>query len=311
MSDEPTSDVLNAFGLTGPLRLMEGGREPVYATSDDSAVLKRAKEDCQRFVGEVLDPLPQNGFRLARALRPKAGGWTCDGWGANELLPGKPREKLSTEDVVRVLKAGQVLHAATEGVKRELVPVEDHAWARADAAVWGEGEVAVPEPWKALVNALVDFTRDEPDLGPSQLIHGDLSGNVLFAPVSDSSPSSSGSGPRSAAKHSGKTPGWSKQQQPDPGIIDFSPYFRPAAYALGIVIADALLWHGHGSELRGTVQRAGISVPVGAIARGLLFRIYTAIGLRREGVEEESEKEEVERFTMAAKAMGLGYSYTL
>lgn len=280
----------------------------MYATSENSAALKLAKEEYQRLLGEVLDPLPHEGFRLARALKPKDGGWTYDGWGANELLPGKPRETLSTDDVVTVLKAGQALHAATKGVKREVVPKENHAWARADAAVWGEGEVDVPAAWRKLVDALVDFIRDEPVLGPSQLIHGDLSGNVLFPSALDSScPSPTGT----ADKRSGKGRGQTKQSRPDPGVIDFSPYFRPAPYALGIVIADALIWHGHGSDLRGAVQRAGISVPVGAIARGLLFRVYTAIGLRREGVEEESEKEEVERFTKASKATGLGYSYNL
>jgi Ser/Thr protein kinase RdoA (MazF antagonist) len=47
---------------------------------------------------------------------------------------------------------------------------------------------------------------------PSQVIHGDLTGNVLF---DDSQP---------------------------PAIIDFSPYWRPAAYASAIVVADALVW---------------------------------------------------------------------
>lgn len=245
---------------------------------------------------------------MARVLPPKDGGWTHDGWGATELLPGRPRELLSTADVVAVLRTGQALHAATRGVGREVVPVEDHAWAWADAAVWGEGEIDVPEAWRTLVDALTDFVRDEPDLGPSQLIHGDLSGNVLFPTPSDTPSSSTSS---AASKKSGKGRRAQPKAKEEPGVIDFSPYFRPAPYALGIVMADALAWHGHGSELRGAVQRAGLSVPVGAIARGLLFRIYTAIGLRREGVEEESEAAEVERFTKAAKAMGLGYSYNL
>ena len=49
---------------------------------------------------------------------------------------------------------------------------------------------------------------------PCQLIHGDLSGNVLFH---------------------GQLP---------PAIIDFTPYWRPAGYASAIVVADALVWEG-------------------------------------------------------------------
>jgi hypothetical protein len=78
-------------------------------------------------------------------------------------------------------------------------------------------------------------------LGPAQLVHGDLTNNVLL------------------------TAG-----QP-PGIIDFSPYWRPPEYAEGIIIADALSWH----EAPATLLE-DVDVPVAAVARGLLFRMLTA-----------------------------------
>lgn len=293
--------MLAAFGLTGPARPLPGGSTQVYATG--GAALKRVSEAYQRFLGEVLSPLPHAGFRLARALRPTS-GWTHAGWGAAELLPGSPSATLSTADVLAVLRAGRALHAATAGVPRSAVPREEHAWARADAAAWGEQEVSVPRDWGRLVAALSEFVRDEPDLGPRQLIHGDLAGNVLLPPAPGDSP-----GGKRAPK------GRRKPAAPPepPGIIDFSPYFRPAAYAYGIVLADALAWHGHGPELRGQVQRAlqreGISVPAGAVARGLLFRVYAAVLLRQEGASAEGEAEELERFTRAARAMGLAHSY--
>lgn len=52
-----------------------------------------------------------------------------------------------------------------------------------------------------------------------QLVHGDLTGNVLFA--------------------EGLTP----------AIIDFSPFWRPAPYASAIVVADALVWEGADESL--------------------------------------------------------------
>jgi hypothetical protein len=45
-----------------------------------------------------------------------------------------------------------------------------------------------------------------------QIIHGDLTGNLLFAPGED------------------------------PAVIDFSPYWRPAVFAEAIIVADGLLW---------------------------------------------------------------------
>jgi hypothetical protein len=56
-----------------------------------------------------------------------------------------------------------------------------------------------------------------------------------------------------------------------PGIIDFSPYWRPPEYAEGIIIADALSWH----EAPATLLE-DVDVPVAAVARGLLFRMLTA-----------------------------------
>ena len=74
-------------------------------------------------------------------------------------------------------------------------------------------------------------------------MHGDLAGNVLLVP----------GGP--------------------PSIIDISPYWRPRSYAEGIVVADALCWHGAAPE---TLRDLG--VPVEAVARGLLLRLLTSSG---------------------------------
>jgi uncharacterized protein (TIGR02569 family) len=79
-----------------------------------------------------------------------------------------------------------------------------------------------------------------PVTAPSQLIHGDLTGNVLF----DSA-------------------------QP-PAIIDFSPYWRPTAYASAIVIADALIWEGADRQALDAVAHLG---DLGQyLVRALIFR---------------------------------------
>ena len=49
---------------------------------------------------------------------------------------------------------------------------------------------------------------------PAQVVHGDLIGNVLFAP--DASPA----------------------------IIDWPAYWRPPGWAAAVVVVDALCWHG-------------------------------------------------------------------
>ena len=82
-----------------------------------------------------------------------------------------------------------------------------------------------------------------PVITPSQLIHGDLTGNVLFDSL-----------------------------QP-PAIIDFSPYWRPTAYASAIVIADALVWEGADRQILDAVTH--IRDFGQYLVRALIFRAVT------------------------------------
>ncbi|MGH2837223.1 MAG: hypothetical protein ACRDJY_02605 [Thermoleophilaceae bacterium] len=74
-----------------------------------------------------------------------------------------------------------------------------------------------------------------------QLVHGDLSGNVLFE---DGLP---------------------------PAVIDFSPYWRPKGFASAVVAVDAVVWHEADVGLLATVvnDRDGTEL----LIRALIFRL--------------------------------------
>jgi hypothetical protein len=76
----------------------------------------------------------------------------------------------------------------------------------------------------------------------SQLIHGDLGGNVLF------------------------------HHALPPAVIDVSPYWRPAAYAAAIVVADAVAWGGAEDDL---VERLLRQQGDQLLLRAVLFRVAT------------------------------------
>jgi uncharacterized protein (TIGR02569 family) len=78
------------------------------------------------------------------------------------------------------------------------------------------------------------------DTSTSQLVHGDLTGNVLFA---DGLP---------------------------PAVIDFSPFWRPPGYATAIVVGDALLWEGADESLLAAVSRVDDFPQL--LLRALVFR---------------------------------------
>jgi Phosphotransferase enzyme family len=141
-----------------------------------------------------------------------------------------------------------VFHAALADLPQRLVQppavFRDHAWAIADRIAWEELALpAGPGFEDRELTDLLDARR--PVAAPSQLVHGDLTGNVLFA------------------------------DDMSPGIIDFSPYLRPTAYAVGVVVADAVAWDGADLELLDAVaDRPGIGQ---CLVRALIFRHVTAL----------------------------------
>ena len=115
-----------------------------------------------------------------------------------------------------MIAAGERFHAALEGVPRpSLFDARTDHWAIGDRVAWGELPAATFAHVKHLPR-LVAALR--PVDAPSQLVHGDLTGNVLFA---DGLP---------------------------PAVIDFSPYWRPTAFASAVVVGDALALGGRRRE---------------------------------------------------------------
>jgi hypothetical protein len=160
-----------------------------------------------------------------------------DGWMASAFCAGshQPGRWL---DIVAVADR---LHAALARVPRPAFDrVRDDPWANADRVAWGEASVTrfLQAPHVARLSGLL-----APVDHPSQAIHGDLTGNVLFA---DPLP---------------------------PAVIDFAVYWRPAAYARAIVVADALAWEGATpDDLAPATSGEGFGQ---FLARALLARIVT------------------------------------
>jgi Ser/Thr protein kinase RdoA (MazF antagonist) len=137
---------------------------------------------------DVLASLRPDGFRVAPPLRSRDGELVVEGWTAWPRLAGRHEPRWA-----EIVAAGERFHRALAGVERPAwLDDRSDRWAHADRLAWAE------------------VKYDAPD----QLIHGDLTGNVLF------------------------------EAGLPPAIIDLSVYWRPAAYASAIVVADALLFHG-------------------------------------------------------------------
>jgi uncharacterized protein (TIGR02569 family) len=209
----PPESVLRAFGAQGEPARLTGGRVTAWRVGE--VVLKPLDMSVPEleWQARVLSEIAGDDVRVAPPLRSRCGALVVDGWTGWPYLDGRHAPRWT-----EVIDAGQRLHAALVTVPRpsHLFDARLHHWARADRVAWGEA--SDPEiPAGSDLAWLLKARRPIPL--PGQLIHGDLSGNVLLA---DGQP---------------------------PAVIDFSPYWRPKEYATAIVLVDAVVWHDADPQL--------------------------------------------------------------
>ena len=253
--EPPPEHVLAAFGLGGgqPIPLgagWEGGwrcGEVVLSLVADHA---RAA-----WSAKVRETLFVDGVRLARPVRSTDGRFVVAGWRADTFVAGSPEPR--HDEVVSVAVR---LHEATAKLERPrfltqppVAPWSDvDVFNAADRAAWEDRPLhslpsgARVSPGSAdgqrsvdLINQLAGLRK--PTKSASQLVHGDLYGTVLFAGTAA------------------------------PGVTDITPYWRPASWAAGVVVVDALSW---GEADDGLIDRwSALPEWPQVLLRALMFRL--------------------------------------
>jgi len=224
LDDAPLAVVLRP-GVRHEPEPLAGGTGRAWRVGD--LVLKPVDADVA-WQHDVFAAVEEAGFRIERPRREIVDGWTA--W---TYLEGR-HERGRWLDIV---SAGERLHAALPDVRPTRI---DEPWKTGDRVAWGE------QPYPA-VDDLLHALRPLDDR--LQLIHGDLTGNVLF------------------------------HETLPPAIIDFAPYYRPAQYASAIVVADALCWEDAPHWLAGAVDRQ-------YLLRALICRAVTSIEFGGDGARE-------------------------
>ena len=258
---------MNAFGVKGRPLALSGGQGTAWRAGH--LVFKPDAGTCHCWLGVRLVAVEPEDVRIAKPVPTRLGPWRHEGWVATRWVEGVEPNRSAKTVWLDIIEAGRAFHRAVAHLSRpRCLDARKDPWAAADRAAWGEGAVHLHPAFAAVARRLHDGL--EP-LGCSQLVHGDLTGNVLFAP------------------------------DLPPAVIDMSPYWRPPEYAEGVVVADALSWHDAPPSV---LSDAGVSVA--AVARALLFRMLTT---SQRVVEGETTKieivEEAHRYDGAASAIGL------
>ncbi len=256
MTVEPPPDhVLAAFGLRGvqptPLGVgWDGGWKCGEVVLSMVADPPRAA-----WSAKVRETLFVDGIRLARPVRSTDGRYVVSGWRADTFVAGSPEPRHD-----EVVSAAVRLHEATGQLERPKIlsraPVAPWAdvdvFIAADRAAWEERPLGSLQPGTrvapgsadgqrsiALINQLAGLRKATKSA--NQLVHGDLYGTVLFAGAAA------------------------------PGVTDITPYWRPASWAAGVVVVDALSW---GDADEGLIERWN-ALPEWPqmLLRALMFRL--------------------------------------
>ena len=265
-TEKPPASDLRAFGATGSPRPLPGGQGTSWVAGE--LVLKPGAGPVHEWLAEALHNVASAGFRLATPVRTLQGTWSWEGWAATRWVEGTEPDRTRPSTWLDIIGVGRALHAALAHLPRpDCLDARGDWWAVADRVAWGERAIRFLPEFADLSRRL---QRALTPLGPSQIVHGDLTGNVLFSP------------------------------ELPPAVIDFSPYWRPGQYAEGVVIADALCWHGAEGSL---LDRTG--VPVAAVARALLFRMATTSQAVTVGGARLDIADEARRYDGAALAIGV------
>ena len=230
--------MLSEFGLTGSAIPLMGGQEASWRVGD--AVVKPLDMQPASLAWQsgLLTRLDgREDFRVSLPLHAADGALVVDGWTAWRYEAGSHLPRRWRD----IIEAGRCLHAAIETEPEPpFLRARTDRWAIGDQVAWGD--LPVPE-WADTDHVPVLAAAVRPVDGRPQLIHGDLTGNILFA---DDLP---------------------------PLVIDLSPYWRPPRFAAAIVVADALAFEGADATLLEQLRDDPDFAQY--LLRALIYRIVT------------------------------------
>ena len=234
----PPGSVLEAFGVSDEPRLLDGGQSRTWRAGD--VVLKPVDHAAEHtWVCEVFDGWSAPDVEVPRPLRTVDGAWSADSWGAHRWSPGSTAHAGDDPDWFR--SAVEAFHTVLADVPSpDFVRTRDDPWSAGDRVAW---EGRSPEGSAETVSLVREaLTCYEPIDLTAQLVHGDLSGNLL-------------------------------RDGDRPTVIDWPPYVRPVGWALAVAALDAVCWDGAEPSL---LDRWSDEVAWGQLLlRALVYRVAT------------------------------------
>jgi uncharacterized protein (TIGR02569 family) len=201
-------EILADFGIAGPFEKLTGGQGNSVRVGN--FVLKPIEEpDKYSWTGAVLELISSHDLEISKPIRSLSGNFVQNGYGVTQFIEGE----FYPGEIGMKIKACRLLHKLVESIKQ---PPQWSTW----TSPWqwanqvASDEIEPPGDSDIRSISLIKKIKlhYKPVNLPVQLIHSDLAGNILFNKF-------------------------------NPVVIDFSPDFRPAAYAEILLITDSIAWY--------------------------------------------------------------------
>jgi uncharacterized protein (TIGR02569 family) len=237
-SDEvrPSIEIQAEFGAAGTPSKLEGGQGTVWRAGDVTLKPVDVLPEELLWLDEVARKHSVGGgLRLSLPIRSRSEALIVDGWTAFPYLTGEHQPGKWSE---LAIIARQFAALFSDVERPAFIDMRSHAWARADRFAWGEDDGGLPIPVPHVAD-LVSARRQVFD--PPGVIHGDLTGNVLF----DSALS--------------------------PAVIDLTVYWRPVSYSVAVIATDVVCFEGAPLSLLETISPERDFPQY--LVRALLFRL--------------------------------------
>ena len=218
----PSEHVLDMFAVPGDTEPVPGGRGrsvragDLVLSPDRDPVTQDALSPRLARLAVELDTRPgcdHRDLRIAMPVPARDGSWVVEGWAATRHEAGTRQ----LTDLTALLAVGAVLHAELARAVDDWPPARHRPgdrWVEAERVAFGEAPLPddTPDPAAERLLRALEEHRDDTPLGPDQLVHGDLAGNVLLDPDGA------------------------------PVVIDVAPYWRPPLWAASTTVLDAVAW---------------------------------------------------------------------
>ena len=206
MHIHPSEKILFEFGIEDFPVLLEGGEGTAYQAGGFVFKPVESIEEAN-WRAELMNSIIDDGFRVPHPVKSKNNKWIESGWCVYTFLEGKEVTNRWEEKI----NVSRKFHKSLANVaKPDFIDKASHAWAIADKMIWGFLPMHYGEILKPAMTKLERLVK--PINLKNQIIHGDLTGNILF--------------------HSNLSP----------AVIDLSPYWHPAQYAEAIIVVDSIVW---------------------------------------------------------------------